>query len=290
MTRDLSQSKLFTDEAGGAKRWIISASRRTDLPAFQADWFMERLRAGYVEANNPFNNTLYHVSLKSEEVHSFVFWSKDYRPLLPHLDELDRRDYRLSFHFTITGLPRKFEPRVPETEIALETLAALSRRYSPNHINWRFDPIAFSDELQEEYTLKRFARLASLLRGKVQRCNISFIGFYAKVEKRLRQMGCFDPPPERKQALTAQLAKIAADNDMQLLSCYNSETLPGVKKGHCIDGRLLKQLSPDRPLSLRMSPTRPTCGCNANRDIGAYGVFRHGCVYCYANPGRGRAD
>ena len=28
---------------------IVSASRATDIPAFHADWFMERLRAGYVK-------------------------------------------------------------------------------------------------------------------------------------------------------------------------------------------------------------------------------------------------
>ncbi|MBP6440548.1 MAG: DUF1848 family protein, partial [Caldilineaceae bacterium] len=34
---------------------IISASRRTDIPAFYAPWFMNRMRAGYCAAPNPFN-------------------------------------------------------------------------------------------------------------------------------------------------------------------------------------------------------------------------------------------
>jgi len=37
---------------------IVSASRSTDIPAFYSDWFMERLKAGYVKWFNPFNGNL----------------------------------------------------------------------------------------------------------------------------------------------------------------------------------------------------------------------------------------
>ncbi|HQB83979.1 MAG TPA: DUF1848 family protein, partial [Candidatus Rifleibacterium sp.] len=34
---------------------IISASRRTDIPAYYSDWFFNRLAAGFVKVANPFN-------------------------------------------------------------------------------------------------------------------------------------------------------------------------------------------------------------------------------------------
>ena len=63
---------------------VISASRRTDIPAFYMEWFMNRLRAGYVEWVNPFNGTGRYYSFEKTRV--IVFWSKNPRPLMNHLE------------------------------------------------------------------------------------------------------------------------------------------------------------------------------------------------------------
>ncbi|MBN2461107.1 MAG: DUF1848 family protein, partial [Candidatus Cloacimonetes bacterium] len=34
---------------------IISVSRRTDIPAFYSQWFLNRIRAGSVKVRNPYN-------------------------------------------------------------------------------------------------------------------------------------------------------------------------------------------------------------------------------------------
>lgn len=99
---------------------VISASRRTDIPAFYSEWLMNRIRAGYVRWRNARSGINYAVSLRPEDVGAIVFRSKNYVPLLPHLDELDGRGYGLLFHLTITGLPRMFEPDVPELPELLE--------------------------------------------------------------------------------------------------------------------------------------------------------------------------
>lgn len=269
--------------------WVISASRRTDIPAFYTQWFMERIRAGWVDVASPFGGRHYHVSLKPEDVHSIVFWSKDYRHLLPHLTELEQRDFRLFFHFTITGLPQLYEARVPETETAVETLIHLTQRYSPDHVIWRFDPIVFSTAIQEDQTIERFRQLASAMEGHVRRCYISFLAFYAKVQRRLAKlegMGVFDPLPERKYELAGRLGEIAIEHGMQLFSCCNDTLIqPGVQQGHCIDGPLLSRLFPDRPPITDLAPSREGCGCYVSKDIGAYDTCDHGCVYCYATRG-----
>nr|NIM04738.1 DUF1848 family protein [Armatimonadota bacterium]NIO76587.1 DUF1848 family protein [Armatimonadota bacterium]NIO96219.1 DUF1848 family protein [Armatimonadota bacterium] len=248
---------------------------------------MERIRAGWAEYVNPFGGQTHRVSLKSEDVHSIVFWSKDYRHLLAHLDELEERGYRLSFHFTITGLPRSLEPNVPDSEVAVETLSHLSHRFSPKHVIWRFDPILFCADMEEKYYLERFRHLSGMLRGKVERCYFSFVNYYAKVRRSLaRSEGIepYDPPLERKRELAGKLAEIAAEQGMALYSCCADSLIQsGIEKGHCIDGELLAELFPERPRVSEVRPTRPECGCYASRDIGAYDTCGHGCLYCYAN-------
>ena len=71
---------------------IISASRSTDIPAFYADWFFARLEKGYSAWTNPFNGVRSYVSYKNTRF--IVFWSKNPRPLLPHLDYLKERVWR----------------------------------------------------------------------------------------------------------------------------------------------------------------------------------------------------
>ena len=69
---------------------IVSASRSTDIPAFYADWFFHRLKVGYSAWTNPFNGVKSFVSF--EKCRFIVFWSKNPKPLLAHLDKLNERN------------------------------------------------------------------------------------------------------------------------------------------------------------------------------------------------------
>src|SRR5512136_2786236 len=101
---------------------IISASRRTDIPAFYAEWFIKRIRAGYCEVPNPFNpQQVAHVSLAPQDVEVIVFWTRNPRPLFPYLAELDERGYRYYFQYTLMDNPRPIDPNTPSLEISLET-------------------------------------------------------------------------------------------------------------------------------------------------------------------------
>jgi hypothetical protein len=265
---------------------VISASRRTDIPAFYMPWFMNRLRAGLVSYPNPFSGELCTVSLQPQDVHSIVFWSKFYGPFLPHLDELESRGYRFYCHYTITGAPRALERHVPAWERAVEVAGRLAARTSPRRVLWRFDPIVFTDELGADFYLARFRDLAAALAGATERCYFSFATFYGKVARQMKQAGLRyrDPAPEEKQALVAALADIAGEHGITLYACCQDALATGrVRKAHCVDGDLLAALFPDRPLVDEARPTREQCGCFASRDIGVYDTCPFGCVYCYAN-------
>jgi hypothetical protein len=124
---------------------IISASRRTDIPALYSDWFINRIRAGYCTVPNPFNrNQVSYVSLKPADVEVIVFWTRNPSYLIPYLKELDDRDFAYYFQFTILNNPREIDPNSPSLSSATKIFKKISDIVSPDRIIWRYDPIVIS--------------------------------------------------------------------------------------------------------------------------------------------------
>ena len=275
---------------------IISVSRRTDIPAFYGDWFMNRINEGFVGYVNPFGGQKYIVSLNIKDVICFVFWSKNFSPFLGKLERLEHLGYSFYFNFTITGLPRVFEPHVIDKDLAVDTLKTLGERYSRRHINWRYDPILLSNITDEAFHRRNFADLCSRLNGYVERCYISYPTLYAKVRRNfitLQQsnpISFYDPESETKQKLADDLAGIAEQHGISLFSCCNDILLnEHIQKAHCVDADLINELF-DGTLNIPRKGTRKECGCSQSTDIGKYDSCPHGCVYCYANCNKSGAE
>ena len=136
---------------------VISASRRTDIPAFYLDWMIDHLRKGHVKVKNPFYpSQVSNVSLKKEDVHSIVLWSKDFSKFLKQISEFS--DYNLFFHFTINDC-KKLEPNIPSLNQRLLQMKKLTEEFNPELINWRFDPIVYWEEGGEiKHNLGSFER------------------------------------------------------------------------------------------------------------------------------------
>lgn len=275
---------------------IISISRRTDIPAFYGDWFMHRLEAGFAGWENPFGGQKILTSLKPEDVMAFVFWSKNYRPFLPHLETIRERDFPAIFNYTITGLPHIFECNLVEPEEAIDSLKKISRLYSSEHINWRYDPIVISNVTDEKYHLERFRWLSDQLEGHVNRCYLSFAIMYGKVEKNFRkfyqenQTTVLDTDKQWRLSLAGKLTDIAQSHGIQMYTCCGDYLLADsrIRKAHCVDGEILEQLYPNCH-NWSEKPTRKECGCTESTDIGKYDTCPHGCIYCYANINKERA-
>lgn len=273
------------------KPQIISVSRRTDIPAFYGEWFMNRVRAGWAVSCNPFNRRAMRVSLLPSAVAGFVFWSKDFHPFLRYLDELDARSYQAVFLFTITGLPRVFERRVPDTELAVETFRLLSRRYSPRQVLWRYDPIVVTNRTGPDYHLRRFAELCRRLEGYTTRCYTSFANLYPKVKRSLQALRpegieLLELTEMEQAALVGYLAEIAAGYGIEVHACCSDHLVGGrVKKAHCVDANLFAELAGVEANAYRPRPTRRQCGCCESVDIGMYDTCLHACSYCYASNG-----
>jgi len=266
---------------------IISASRRTDIPAWHAEWFMRNLEAGGVEVKAPYSGKMNTVSLKPGDVLGFVFWSKNYRPLLPHLDKIEAVSRNLYFHFTITGAPPTLEPHSPPFGEAVRDFIHLARRYSPVHVMWRFDPICITDRYSFEKHLEVFKRIAGRLEDHARVCTISFVQTYAKVLRKFKlqsDQAIEELTVGQKQDYSGTLAETAGKVGIRLSACCNDFLLSDrIGKAHCIDENHLAKLWGFPALApVPYAPTRKECGCTRSVDIGAYGTCGNQCLYCYA--------
>lgn len=270
---------------------IISASRRTDIPAFYGDWFLNRLSEGFCDVLHPYTKKWFRVSLLWEDVGAIVFWSKNYTPFLSKLGQVEKTTKNLFFHFTITG-NRDLELRAPDFHDAIADYLYLAKRYSPHHLIWRFDPLCITDKLSFEMHEERFASCAELLKGQAAACIISFAHPYRKMMRNLAKYTdhrLIELSLEQQKAYADRLAARAETYGIKLLACCNDHLLSeSVGKARCIDGRSLSLLF-NTPLDTRAAASRKECGCTRSIDIGAYDTCAHGCMYCYANTDQEKA-
>lgn len=269
---------------------IISASRRTDIPAFYAEWFMNRLRAEHLLVRNPFNaKQVKRVSLAAADVDAIVFWTRNMGPLLPHLPEIDRLGYVYYVQYTITGYPRALERSVPHPTTAIETFQRLAGAIGAERVLWRYDPILLSSLTDLNEHRRLFAKIAAMLSGHTRRVTISYADFYRKTERNLKAVDglvCRDlvTDPEALLDLARFMADVAHAEGMEIQTCSERIDLAdqGIGHGKCIDDVLIRRLFGRQVGSGKDCNQREECGCVKSLDIGSYDTCLHGCAYCYA--------
>jgi len=279
---------------------IISASRRTDIPAFYAEWFINRIRERYLFVQNPFSiHRFKRVDLSLSNVDVIVFWTKNPEPMIEYLDELTERRYRYYFQFTLTAYPRALEPDVPSVTTRLTTFKKLSEKIGREKVIWRFDPITFSSVTPEQRIIDDFGRLAKELHGAATRVVISFVDPYKTVQRNIKklqkeediQFYDADRTMTQVQDVAATLAEVARAHSMEIVSCAEELDLSSVGIGHgrCIDDRLVSRLFGIAVTGKKDPSQREECQCVESQDIGQYNTCTHGCVYCYANFNKAQA-
>lgn len=269
---------------------IISASRRTDLPAYYSKWFFRRLQEGYVLVRNPVTpRQVSRVSLSPEVVDGFVFWTKNPAPMIPWLDRLPDCPYY--FQVTLTPYDEQIERYLPsKRKVILPAMCQLARQIGPERVVWRYDPVFLTERYSVDFHKKAFAQIARLLRGNTVRCVISFLDWYPPMEKRLRPLAPRPLGGDEMRELAAFFGQAAAENGMRVFTCAETADLSGfgVEHGCCIDRDLLERIG-GRPLCAEKDRSqRAACGCVQSVDIGAYDTCPGGCLYCYADHGVGR--
>ena len=293
---------------------VISASRSTDIPAFYADWFMERLKKGYIRWTNPFNNVPLYVSFTKARM--IVFWSKNPKPMLAHLDDLDTLGLHYYFQFTLNAYDdEKFEPSVPPVAERIATFKALSAHVGRNRVIWRFDPLLLTDKVSVRDLLAKAKRVGNELAPYTSHMVFSFadIDSYGLVRKNLESAGILarEFTDTEMNEFAAGLAEFNKKWQFHIGTCAEAIDLAkyGIEHNRCVDDRLMaREFGGDKALmdflgyscppqydllsgepihddtkSHKDKGQRKACGCVASKDIGEYSTCPHLCRYCYAN-------
>lgn len=260
---------------------IFSASRRTDIPTWYAEWLCNRLASGEVCVRHDARRVTRWL-FSREAVDCLVLWTKNPLPLLGRTAFL--REWPCAFLFTLTGYGEAIEPGLPDKRLLAEAFGELAGVFGADRMVWRYDPVL----LNEAYTVSRhvslFEALARRLRGHTRTCVISFMDMYPKLRRRLAGLGLREGGMDERRALAARFAEIAARNGMALRLCAEDVDVPGAEHGGCISRELAERAAGCR-LEVRPSRQRTLCRCVASVDVGVYGTCGNGCLYCYANAG-----
>lgn len=262
---------------------IISASYKTDIPAFYARWFVNRLRAGFCQTLNPYNQNVQTISLSPVDVQAYVFWSRNYQPFLD-MGVLEGLGKPFVCQMTILNHPRWLETSTIASHKAVDQVRQLSARYGPKAVVWRYDPIVVNERLSVDWHLENFTALARQLAGYVDEVVVSFLQVYHKTQRHFAAQDIDLPELDalEKKNLLRALHQIAKAHQMTLTLCAQPDLrVDPVQASACIDVQRLENLS-GRPLSVAKKPHRAQCGCASSRDIGEYDSCPHGCFYCYA--------
>ena len=267
---------------------IISASYKTDIPAFYSEWFRRRLSEGHCRMINPYGGQRHDISLKPSDIDGFVFWTRNIEPFLSILDHLKSDDIPFFVHYTLTGYPRPLEPSVVPAERSLALIRELAARFGPRAVVWRYDPVFITSLTPPTWHRRNFDRLAAGLAGCTDEVVLSFAHIYAKTrsnaDRAARRHGFAwsDPDAEEKRALLEDLAGLARARALTASLCAQPELLgPRLRPARCVDAARLGDLA-GHGIDVREQGNRPGCLCAQSRDIGAYDSCPHGCIYCYA--------
>lgn len=264
---------------------ILSVSRRTDVPCYYSEWFLNRIKEGFLYVRNPMNpHQVSRVELSPEVVDCIVFWTKNPLPMLDKLEAL--KNYTYYFQFTLTAYGKDVEPNVPhKRDVMLPAFQRLSEQIGKERVIWRYDPIFFSGKYNEAYHLKAFAQMAEALQGYTDTCVISFLDNYVKIGKNLQLLGVQQLSEPEIKAFAGKLSAIAKQYGIQMLSCAEQYDLEecGIAHGHCIDKQLIERLLGCKLQADKDKNQRPVCDCVESVELGTYNTCLNGCKYCYAN-------
>lgn len=271
---------------------ILSVSRRTDIPSYYSEWFLNCIKEGYLYVRNPMNpHQVSKIIISPEVVDCIVFWTKNPEPMLGRLEEL--KDYNYYFQFTLTGYGQDIERNIPhKKERMLPVFQELSHRIGKERVIWRYDPILFSEKYSVEYHIKAFTQIAEALKGYTDKCVISFVDNYAKNKKVMEALRVQEKSEVELKEFARNLSKIAHENSMEIATCTEAIDLSdcGITHNSCIDRKLIEKLIGCKLKVSKDKNQRLECGCVESIEVGTYDTCRNGCVYCYANNSQAAID
>ena len=263
---------------------IIQTGMRTDIPAFYSEWFVNRIKEGFVLVRNPYNpSQVSRYSLSPDVVDLIGFCTKNPAPMLPHMDIL--QGYGQYWFVTITPYGKDIEPNVPDKKKVMEDFKKLSDIVGVDSMGWRYDPILVDEEHPVGWHIAEFGKMAETLSGYTNTCVISFIDLYSKVRRNFPEAR--EVCHEDRLAIGKAFIEIARRYDITIRPCAEGKELEpyGADCSGCMTVKTYeKALHANLDVPRRGTNQRNgECACLLGTDIGAYDTCGHLCRYCYAN-------
>ena len=320
MAKNWNKINLITEQNTEVKAQapvIISASRSTDIPAFYSDWFIHRLKKGYLQWTNPFNGVPLYVSFK--ETRLIVFWSKNPKPILKHIDWLNENYPNFYFQYTLNDYDKTLEEKVPSLESRIDTFIELSEKIGKEKVIWRYDPFILTDKIGVDELLRKVENIGTQLKDHTNKLVFSYadIKTYRKVQNNLRKahVNYSEFNDRTMNELALGLQNLNKSWNLEIGTCAEKIDLDkyGIIHNKCIDDELIKKLFPKDEIlmsfigyklippdlydnsfrleriktgKLKDTGQRELCGCIFSKDIGQYNTCPHLCEYCYANTSK----
>lgn len=261
---------------------ILQTGMRTDIPAFYSQWFINRIKAGYVLVRNPYNpSSVTRYEINPDVVDLIAFCTKNPAPMLKYMDVL--KPYGQYWFVTITPYGKEIEPNVPAKRQVLEDFKTLSKFVGVDSIGWRYDPIFINDKYSIDFHIETFEQMARELSGYTKTCIISFIDLYKKVIKNFPQACMVEK--EKRLKIGKAFAEIGRQYDIIIKACAEGDELApyGVDCSGCLTQEVYETVLHTKLDMPKIKGQRNECACFFGNDIGAYDTCRHFCKYCYAN-------
>jgi hypothetical protein len=250
--------KAAKDKAGKARRKdqsdlktvtpvIISASRATDIPAFHSEWFFNRLNEGQCIWKNPYSGGKDLVSFNLTRL--IVFWTKNPKPILTRLKELDERGFNYYFLYTLNNYEAEnLEPNIPAFDHRIDTFKRLSDTIGKERVIWRFDPLILTDQITKEQLVEKVSKIGSHIKGFTEKLVVSFARAdqHRKVKKNLQKedINFLDFTEADINYVAGELSQLGKEFGMKVGACAEKYDLTkiGIERNKCIDDELIKQV------------------------------------------------
>lgn len=262
---------------------IVNVGGRTDIVNYYSQWLMNRIKEGFAYSRNPlFPDNVSKISLKPEDVDCLMFCSKNYRPMLKYMEEINKK-YKIICHYTITAYDKDVEPNVPSIDDSINTLIELSKIVGKEKVLWRYDPILLTKKYTVEKHIQTFEYMAKRLSPYIQRCIFSFVEMYKKLDYNMPEIISFTN--EDKKKILKNIGEIGKKYNFYIQTCGTDENYEqyGIHISGCTTPEILEQANNVEYKKIKGKGMRKGCHCIPSRDIGAYDTCLNGCKYCYAN-------
>lgn len=260
---------------------ILQTGMRTDIPAFYSEWFMNRIKEGYVLVRNPYYpEQVTRYEINTNVVDLIAFCTKNPIPMIKYTEKL--KAYGQYWFVTITPYGKDLEPNVPDKNIVIKCFRELSGIIGINSMGWRYDPVITNEKYSVEYHIYAFEKIASRLSGCTETCIISFVDLYEKVRRNAPEIRSVTA--EEQMILAKSFAETGRKYGITVKGCHESPSLAeyGIDMSGCLN-RSVYEKALGISLDMPNKRSQRDCSCFFGTDIGAYNSCGHLCRYCYAN-------